>query len=223
MKSVVRLLQLASPGLPVGGYSYSQGLEAAVAGGEVSDAPSAQTWIGDLLDEVLSPSDLAVLARLMSALPVDQAGFDAWNAWYRSSRETRELRAETEQMGAAMLAWLCDVQVLPATLCEWPARAAPLTWPAAFALACHGDDIRREAALAAYAFAWLENQALAAIKLVPLGQTAGQRMLRVLGARIPAAVERALALEDDEVGSFAPGLALASCRHETQYSRLFRS
>lgn len=223
MRSLVRLLQLASPALPVGGYSYSQGLEAAVEAGDVRDAATARSWIGDVLDEVLPRSDLAVLARLMSALPGDPGTFDAWNAWYRASRETRELRAETEQMGAAMLAWLRDVGALAQPLREWPARTAPITWPAAFALACHGDGLAVDAALAAYAFAWLENQTLAAMKLVPLGQAAGQRLLRSLGARIPAAVERALALGDDEVGTFAPGVALASARHEVQYSRLFRS
>jgi urease accessory protein len=100
---------------------------------------------------------------------------------------------------------------------------APLTWPGAFALACHADGLRHDEALAAYAFAWLENQVLAAIKLVPLGQSAGQRLLRELASRVPAAVERACSTADDEVATFAPGLALASARHETQYSRLFRS
>jgi urease accessory protein len=220
---LVRLLQLASPALPVGGYSYSQGLEAAVEARDVHDAASAEAWIGDILDEVLPRGDLAVLARLLAALPNDAASFDAWNAWYRVSRETRELRAETEQMGAAMVAWLRDVGTLPHALRDWPARAAPLTWPAAFALACHAGAIAPHSALGAYAFAWLENQTLAAMKLIPLGQAAGQRLLRNLAGRIPAAVERAVALGDDEVSAFAPGLALASARHETQYSRLFRS
>jgi urease accessory protein len=221
--ALVRLLQLASPALPVGGYSYSQGLEAAVDAGIVRDARTAQTWIGDLLEEVLARGELAVLARLLRALPDDPASFDTWNAWYRVSRETRELRAETEQMGAAMMAWLRDVGALAPALRDWPARAAPITWPAAFALACHSDAVAPDASLAAYAFAWLENQALAAIKLVPLGQAAGQRLLRELAARIPAAVESALGLADEDVCSFAPGLALASSRHEIQYSRLFRS
>lgn len=221
MIGLVRLLQLASPALPVGGYSYSQGLEAAVDARIVRDAQSAQRWIGDLLDEVLPRGELAVLARLLRALPGDAAAFQRWQAWFSASRETRELRAETERMGAAMLAWLRDVGAVDERLRALVA-AAP-TWPGAFALAAHTDGLAHDDALTAYAFAWLENQVLAAIKLVPLGQSAGQRVLRTLGARIPAAVERALHAGDDEVAAFAPGLALLSARHETQYSRLFRS
>jgi urease accessory protein len=220
---LVRLLQLASPALPVGGYSYSQGLESAIDTGIVTDASTAATWIGDLLDHVLPAGELAVLSRLLHALPHDAASFAAWHAWLRASRETRELRAESEQMGAAMLAWMRDVAIVDAPLAARAAAVAPLTWTGAFALACHAERIAHDDALAAYAFAWLENQVLAAQKLVPLGQAAGQRMLRTLAARIPDAVTRAGAIPDDEVASFAPGHALASMRHETQYSRLFRS
>jgi len=220
---LVRLLQLASPALPVGSYSYSQGLEAAVEAHVVTDAASAQRWLGDLLEEVLPHGELAVLTRLLHAVPGDPAAFDAWHGWWRAARETRELRAETEQMGTAMLAWMRETGTLHDVLRDWPARNAPLMWPGAFALACHGDGLPCEDALAAYTFAWLENQVLAALKLVPLGQAAGQRMLRALAACIPDAVARARAVHDDDVASFAPGLALASARHETQYSRLFRS
>jgi urease accessory protein len=103
------------------------------------------------------------------------------------------------------------------------AKVAPVTLPAAYALAARGFAVPADAALTAYVWSWLENQVLAAIKLVPLGQVAGQRLLTTLGARIPALVASAMALADDEVSTFAPGLALASARHETQYTRLFRS
>ena len=220
---LVRLLQLASPALPVGAYSYSQGLEAAIEGRIVVDAATAERWIGDLLDEVLPQGELAVLARLLRAIPDDPAAFAHWHAWWRAARETRELRAESEQMGAAMLAWMRETGTLHEYLCDWPARNAPLTWTGAYALACHADGVAAADAITAYVFAWLENQALAALKLVPLGQAAAQRIIRALAARIPAAIERALAVQDDDVASFAPGLALASAQHETQYSRLFRS
>ena len=82
---------------------------------------------------------------------------------------------------------------------------------------------RIDAALTAYVWSWLENQVLAAIKLVPLGQVAGQRLLLALGARIPRVVAIAMTLDDADLSTFAPGLCLASARHETQYSRLFRS
>jgi len=220
---LVRLLQIASPALPVGGYSYSQGLESAIDTGVVTDAATAKAWIGEILDDVLPAGELAVLSRLLRALPDDAVAFNAWHAWLRASRETRELRAESEQMGAAMLAWMRDVAIADAPLEARAAAAAPLTWTGAFALACHAERIAHDDALGAYAFAWLENQVLAAQKLVPLGQAAGQRMLRALAARVPDAVAQAGSLGDDEVASFAPGHALASMRHETQYSRLFRS
>jgi urease accessory protein len=220
---LVRLLQLASPALPVGGYSYSQGLEAVVEAGTVRDAASAQRWIGDLLDHVLPRGELAVLARLLRAVPGDFASFARWHTWWRASRETRELRAESEQMGAAMVAWMRETGTLAAAVADWPAACAPITWPGAYALACHADGLAHDAALTAYTFAWLENQTLAAIKLVPLGQAAGARLLRTLGARVPHAVATARSIDDDSVASFAPGLALACARHETQYSRLFRS
>lgn len=221
--SLVRLLQLASPALPVGGYSYSQGLEAAVEAATVHDAATAERWIGDVLEHVLPHGELAVLARLLHAVPGDFDRFAHWHAWWRAARETRELRAESEQMGVAMVAWMRETRTLHPALAEWPARVAPITWPGAYALACHADDLPHDAALSAYAFSWLENQVLAAIKLVPLGQAAGARLLRALAARIPGVVEAASAVNDASVASFAPGLALACARHETQYSRLFRS
>jgi urease accessory protein len=146
-----------------------------------------------------------------------------WNAWFRASRETTELRAETEQTGGSLVKLASDLELLDA-----PARAAlpmlaPITLPAAYALAARGFEVPGGAALTAYVWSWLENQVLAAIKLVPLGQVAGQRMLAALGARIPQAVATAMTLADDELSTFAPGLALASARHETQYTRLFRS
>jgi len=221
---LVRLLQLASPALPIGAYSYSQGLEWVVGGGAVRDAATAQTWIGDVLDWVVAPGEAAVAWRLLGAAHRgDWAPFATWNAWFRASRETAELSAETEQTGGSLAKLAADLELLDA-----PARAmipilAPITLPAAYALAARGFAVPVSAALTAYVWSWLENQVLAAIKLVPLGQVAGQRLLTALGARIPHVVATAMTLADDELSTFAPGLALASARHETQYTRLFRS
>jgi urease accessory protein len=140
----------------------------------------------------------------------------AWNALFLASRETAELRAETVQMGYSLNRLLPELGV-PAVDMPEPA------FPAAFAQAARTWGIEPAAALLAYLWAWLENQVMAAVKAVPLGQTDGQKMLLALGGRLHAVVGEALALEDDEIGNFAPGLALASVRHETQYSRLFRS
>lgn len=222
--ALVRLLQLASPALPIGGYSYSQGLEWMIACGAVGDAPTARQWIGDVLEHVLARGEAAVIWRLLGACARgDVAGFVEWNAWFRASRETRELRAETEQMGSSLVQLVADLGLFDDALGATARAAAPVTLPAAFALAAHAFAIPVDSALTGFLVAWLENQVLVAVKALPLGQVAGQRLLYALGARIPAVAGVAIALHDDDVASFAPGIALASARHETQYSRLFRS
>ena len=224
MLPLVRLLQLASPILPIGAYSYSQGLEWVVETGDVRDAATAEAWIGDVLEWVVRPGEAALAWRLLGAAQSgDWQRFSTWNAWFLASRETMELRAETEQMGGSLVKLAGDLELLDA-----PARAALLTLgtvtlPAAYTLAARGFAVPIDAALTAYVWSWLENQVLAAMKLVPLGQVAGQRLLATMGATIPAVVASARTLTDDELSTFAPGLALASARHETQYTRLFRS
>jgi len=221
---LVRLLQLASPTLPIGAYSYSQGLERVVEDGIVRDAATARTWIGDVLEWVVPRGEAAVAWRLLAAAQSDDwPRFATWNAWSRASRETAELRAETEQTGGSLANLADQLDLLDAPAREALDVIAPVTLPAAFALAARGFAVPIDAALTAYVWSWLENQVLAAMKLVPLGQVAGQRLLTVLGARIPQAVRIATTLADDDLSTFAPGLALASARHETQYTRLFRS
>jgi len=221
---LVRLLQLASPALPIGAYSYSQALERVVEDGAVRDAATAQAWILDLLELVVARAEAPVEWRLLAeARDGDWQGFATWNTWYRCSRETAELRAETEQMGGSLAKLASDLDLFDGQVSEAAAAVSPITLPAAFALAAHGFGIPPQAALTAYVWSWLENQVLAAVKLVPLGQVAGQRMLTTLGATIPAVVEAAMAMTDDDLSTFAPAFALASARHETQYTRLFRS
>ena len=221
---LVRLLQLASPALPIGAYSYSQGLEWVVGDETVHDAESAAVWIGGLLEHVIAPGEAAVLWRLVTAATSgDGEQLVRWNTWFRASRETAELRAETEQMGGALAKLIVELDLLEGPAAQSLAAMAPVTLPAAYALAAHGLGVEPEKAVVGYLWSWLENQVLAAMKLVPLGQVAGQRLLYSLGARIPAVVAIARAIDDADVTSFAPGLALASARHETQYTRLFRS
>jgi urease accessory protein len=207
--SLAKLLQLASPALPVGAYSYSGGLEAAVEAGAVHDAASAERWIGDVLQFSMARMEAPLLLRMMR----EQGG---WNAWFLASREAAELRAETVQMGYSLNRLLKDLGVD-----EVPVEEP--SFPAAFAHAARHWKIAPEAALQAYLWAWLENQVMAAVKAVPLGQTDGQRILLALGDRIDGLVKSAVQITDEDLGNFAPGLALLSARHETQYSRLFRS
>ncbi|HSS71556.1 MAG TPA: urease accessory UreF family protein [Casimicrobiaceae bacterium] len=222
--ALVRVLQLASPALPIGAYSYSQGLEAVVTEGLVRDERGASRWIGEMLEGLIAPGEAAILWRLLIVIQrADWNACEAWNARFRASRETAELRAETEQMGSSLAKLALDLSLLDAQARAMLPRLAPITLPAAFALTACGFAVPATAALTAYLWSWLENQVLAAIKTVPLGQVAGQRLLTELGARIPAAAALARTIGDDDLNTFAPGLALASCRHETQYTRLFRS
>jgi urease accessory protein len=222
--ALVRLLQLASPTLPIGNYSYSQGLEWAIGNGTVQDAPTAQRWVGDLLDYIMPSGEAAVAWRMLEAARAsDWPACARWNSWFRASRETAELAAETEQTGHSLLRLAGDLELLDAAALGAGPALLPVTLPAAFALASRGLGLATDAALTAYLWAWLENQILCAVKSIPLGQVAGQRMLLALGERIPAVVATARATGDDEITSFAPGLAIASSLHETQYTRLFRS
>lgn len=209
---LARLLQLASPALPVGAYSYSGGLEAAVEAGIVTDAASAERWIGEVLAHSVATMEAPVFLRLCSA------GADAahWNALFLAGRESAELRAESVQMGYSLNRLLPELGIEPVAFEE-------AAFPTVFARAATAWGIEPRAALVAYLWGWLENQVMAALKAVPLGQTDGQRILARLGARLEGIAARAAEIEDDELSNFAPGLALLSARHETQYSRLFRS
>ncbi len=217
--AMLRLLQLCSPALPIGAFAYSQALEPAVAAGWVRDEETAQQWIGGLLHGSLATLDLPILLRLHN---VFASGGPAtpWTALLFASRPSAELQAEERHLGAALARVLAGLGIAEAA--AWMARD-DLTYAAMFALAAARWEIPAAAALSAYAFVWCETQVSAAVRLVPLGQSAGQRVLSSLAAGIPAAATRARALPDDEIGAAAPSHAIASALHETQYSRLFRS
>ena len=210
--SLARLLQLASPMLPVGAYSYSQGLEAAVEAGIVSDAASAEEWIGDVLELVVARMEMPLLSRLLR----DGVDPQQINDLFLASRETAELRAETLQMGHSLALLLAQLG-LPQMKVREPA------FPTAFAHAVVNWKLEPRDALAAYLWAWVENQVMVGVKAVPLGQTDGQKILLSLGERLEAIAQRAASVADEELCNLAPGLAFLSARHETQYSRLFRS
>jgi len=215
----LRLLQLASPALPVGAFAYSQGLEPAVNAGVVHDETSAATWLLGLLGGPLAHLDLPIFARLHRAHAAGDAFAVAqWNAFLLASRPTSELQAEDRHLGAAFARVLGTLEV-PA---DSPV-VAPATLAGQFARATVHYRVDLHTALETFAFMWAEAQTSAAVRLVPLGQSAGVRVLARAGAAIPAAVEQALLLGNDDLGGAAPGLALLSAAHETQYSRLFRS
>ncbi|KPV39964.1 urease accessory protein UreF [Thiohalorhabdus denitrificans] len=218
---LVRLLQLTSPALPVGAYAFSQGLEQAVAAGWVTGEESTGDWLGGQLEHGLGGWDLPVLYRLHDAWSVgDEGRARIWSRFLQAGRESGELLAEDRHLGQALARLLGDLGMEGAT--AW-AGHREVTFAALFARAAVGWGIPWRECGHGFAWAWLENQVAAAVKLVPLGQTAGQRLQLALGDRIPGVVDAAAHLEDEDLGGTLPGLAAASAAHETQYTRLFRS
>jgi urease accessory protein len=223
---LLHTLWLASPTLPVGGFSYSEGLEAAVDAGLVHDEHSASRWLTDQLHLGLARSDLAVVAQAIPAWRSnDLARIAELNQWMLATRETQEFRLQTEQMGRSLLEWARSLGPLVGGVLEQltASRLQPPTYPVAMACAAAASGASLSNSLNGFAFGWAENMVQAAIKSVPLGQSAGQRMLARLVGEIPSAVEHAMTLGDDDRQAFMPMLAIISARHETQYSRLFRS
>ena len=223
--ALLQLIRLASPSLPVGGFSYSEGIEAAVDAALVTDEASACAWLLDQLELGVGRSDLPVAARALAAWRRgDRKGVAEWNAWLATTRETNELRRQSEQMGRSLAHWLRQRSADDDDRVAFLEALSPAPmWPVAFALAAADSGASSRAVLASFAAGWAENATQAALKAVPLGQTAAQRILAALSAAIPAAVERALAMPAGEMQAFAPMLAILSSQHEEQYSRLFRS
>ena len=223
--ALLQLMWLASPALPVGGFSYSEVLEAAVEAGVVGDEAQTRDWLLDQLHLVLARSELPVVAQAWKAWRRgDPQTVAELNDWIVATRETSELRQQTLQMGRSLVEWLKnrggEVDKRVATLKAL--RPAP-TWPVAYALACAQTGAPLRECLLAHAFGWSENMVQAALKSVPLGQAAGQRVLAALVEALPAEVDRAATLPASQRMAHAPMLAILSAQHEHQYSRLFRS
>ena len=219
--SLMRLFQLVSPALPIGAYAYSQGLEQAVEIGWVHDEESCEEWIEGCCRYGLARLDAPVLVRLLEAWRAnDIESVVYWSMCLHASRETDELQREDQQLGTALARLLGDMGIEEARL--WTSRPY-VTWATLFSLAATRWHIGVDEAVGGYLWSWCESQVAAGIKLVPLGQTAGQRIVWSLGEMIPELSESAQSIEDDEIGAFLPGLAKASSLHETQYCRLFRS
>jgi len=222
--ALLQLMQLASPALPVGGFSYSEALEAAVDAGRVGGEASAGDWLIDQLHLSLARSELPALAAAFAAWHRDDpARVREINDWLTRTRENAEGRRQTQQMGRSMADWLKHHDGDAAQRAELLALQPAPSWPVAFALAAARTGSGLQPAMLAFAFGWAENMVAAAMRCVPLGQAAGQRMLARLIADIPDAVQRAAAIDDTQRQAFAPMLAILGARHESQYSRLFRS
>lgn len=221
--ALLQLIWLASPALPIGGFSYSEGLEAAIDHGWVHDEYSAATWLIDQLHLTQSRGDMAVIGQMVQAWQsLDHPRLEALSQWVHATRESAELRLQSEQMGRSMLEWLRNQDAIDTDTMALCNRWVP-TYPLMMALALSRTGASLSQCLQAYAFGWSENMVQAAIKSVPLGQNAGQRILTQLAQHIAPAVSHAMQVTDDSRQAFSPMLAILSAQHETQYSRLFRS
>jgi urease accessory protein len=222
--TLLQLMRLGSPSLPVGGFSYSEGIESAVETRRVADEATAERWLVDQLHLGLARSDLPVVAlALVAWRGGDDEGIEALNQWFATTRETAEMRQQAEQMGRSLAVWLQHRGAADPRLGRLESLRPAPTWPIAFALAAADSEATPRDVLVAFAAGWAENMVQATMKAVPLGQLAAQRLLLALSAEIVPVVDAALALPAAEMQAFTPMLAILSAQHETQYSRLFRS
>jgi urease accessory protein len=222
--ALLHLLQLASPSLPIGAYSYSQGLEAALESGQVRDEVSARQWIVDSLHQVVGRFEAPLLWRLMQAFDTcDANAVTTWTERFLAARDTAEFRAETVQMGYSLGKLVAELKLPRPELLALLQAQPEVPLPTAMAYAAVALAVPHDAALLGMLFSWAENQVLVCVKSVPLGQVAGQRLLLSLRPDIEAAAVTAQSLPDDGLSNWAPGLSLLSMRHEVQYSRLYRS
>lgn len=219
-----RLLQLCSANLPVGGFSFSQGLEYAVEQAWVKNSATTASWISINLHESIAPTDLAILKRLFEALESsDIKSFQYWDQHLIACRESSELRMADVAMGKALIRLLVNLDNIDLTAYEEICSQNEISFVSAFALACYLWQIDLVSAQGGYCWTYIDNQVAAATKIVPLGQTQAQNILFELSEEVDSAVEQANQIEDENIGSSLPRLAMASAWHETQYTRLFRS
>ncbi|MDX2100737.1 MAG: urease accessory protein UreF [Leptolyngbyaceae cyanobacterium bins.59] len=229
MLALLRLLQLTSPALPVGAFSYSEGLETLVDQGIVIDRPTLEHWLHQELRSGAVRIEVAVMVRAhRSAQIQDVATLTFWNNWLSATRETVELRQQSWQMGQSLIRLLQATQVpeeKSQTSVETliPKCSDPWNFAIAFGLAAVHWQIDSETALQGYLYSWAANLVSAGVRLIPLGQTVGQQLLLDLQPVLIHSATSIASLQDDELQGCTWGLALASMNHEVQYSRLFRS
>jgi urease accessory protein len=246
--SLARLLQLSSQALPIGGYSHSQGLEAAIEHDIVSDERSLLAWIFDILEFSITSYEIPCMLSMSAAWAGSNAATIAvLNDEFLSTRESAEIRAAAVQMGFSLRALLCNLPDVPADILDALGAIREPSLPCVWSAAAAAWQIEPQEAVIGYLWTWAENQVLVAMKAVPIGQSAGQRVLLAIGSKIAELAARMdlgeVALREmdlsvmgtGEMGgagaseglwsgsNFCPGLAVLSSQHETQYSRLFRS
>ncbi|WP_238307750.1 urease accessory protein UreF [Methylorubrum suomiense] len=222
MIEALRLMAWLSPAYPVGGFAYSHGLEWAVETGDVADEASFSDWLGAVLERGSGRNDLILAAHAHRAAG-DGAALGAINDLALAMAPSRELHLETSQQGRSFL---------DATLAAWPCPAldavatalpGPVALPVAVGAASGAHGMGGGAMLAAYGLAFVQAIVSAGLRVAPIGQGAGTRIVASLAPRVAALAEAVEPLGLDALGSATLRVDLGSFRHETQYSRIFRS
>lgn len=228
--SLLSLLQLVSPALPVGAYSYSEGLESLVETGIVNNQSTLEHWLQRELTYGAVRVEAGVMLRTYQAIAAqDWQAVVTWNRWLSATRETEELRLQSWQMGRSLLKLWLDLpaSVSPALPIQelqlQTLQSEGCNFAVAFAIVADHWQIDATSALLGYLHSWVANLVSAGIKLIPLGQTAGQRTLLSLQPTIEEVAAHLSQMPDAALESCGWGLAIASMTHEIQYSRLFRS
>lgn len=218
---LVRLLQLASPSLPTGAFSYSQGLEWTVEADWVKCKDSLAAWLSEIMQKNLALVDLPILKLMYSSC--EERNLNRLKELCQltlACRESYEMQQEEIQRGRAMATLLTGLETVTDDAWKSVLGTSQL---AGFSYAAFHWDIELNDAATGYVWGWLENQVLAGVKIIPLGQTAGQQLLLSLGEEVEDVVAKGLSCKEEEIGASSPALALASSFHETQYTRLYRS
>jgi urease accessory protein len=216
------LLQLASPALPVGAYSYSEGLETLIEEGIIDNNNNLRHWLTSELRYGAIRIEAAVMIRAYQSVKVgDFKKLSYWNRWLSAARETEELRTSSWQMGRSLIRLVAELQPQIQPIVD--AVGHPCNYAIAFGVAAAYWDINIKAASLAYLHTWVSHLTTAGVKLIPLGQTAGQQLLLELQGLLCDTVVEVMKLEDEELSCCSWGLSLASMKHETLYTRLFRS
>jgi urease accessory protein len=216
------ILQLASPALPVGAYSYSEGLEMLVENGIIINVNNLKDWLISELSYGAIRIDVAIVQRGFECVNIhDMQSLKQWNLWLSAFRDTEELRAASWQMGRSLMQLLTKLD--PQFLEIINVVGYPINYAIAYSIACSYWQINLHATLLAYLHSWLTNLITAGIKIIPIGQTAGQILLLELQPLLTQTVTEVITIADDDLQCCNWGLSLASMQHETQYSRLFRS
>ncbi|MEQ9001308.1 MAG: urease accessory protein UreF [Coleofasciculus sp. B1-GNL1-01] len=219
---LLRLLQLASPGLPVGAYSYSEGLEILVEKGIINNPQQLKAWIDQELSYGAIRLEAAIMVRAYQSLQADDLeALSYWNAWASAAKETSELRSQSWQMGNSLIRLLVELE--PELQSVAGRVGTPCNYAIAFGTVAAYWQINLMDALLGYLHSWASNLINTGVKLIPLGQTAGQQLLLELAPQLSLASQEVLTLDDEQLHSCSWGLALSSMAHEIQYTRLFRS